>query len=123
MGRGKASKTKLSYLFGLNLILNKLRALVISVKEGTPSDDDLEKLADMLADNWTKLGRRLGFEQARITAYHKENERLSEKAFKMLMDWKQSKGSDGTYQNLYDALCHKFVKCKHVAEEVCVEGN
>ena len=83
MRRGKASKTKLTYLFGLNLILNKLRALVISVKKGTPSDDDLGELADMLGHNWENVGRRLGFEQARITSYHKENERLSEKAFKM----------------------------------------
>ena len=77
----------------------------------------------MLGDNWEKVGRRLGFEQARITAYHKENERSSEKAFKMLLDWKQSKGPDGTYQDLYDALCHKLVNCKLIAEEVCVGGN
>ena len=123
MRRGKASKTKLTYLFGLNLILNKLRALVISVKKGTPSDDDLEELSNMLGHNWENVGRRLGFEQARITSYHKENEKLSEKAFKMLLDWKQSKGSDGTYQDLYDALSHKLVKCKHIAEEVCAKGN
>lgn len=73
----------------------------------------------MLADNWEKVGRRLGFDQAKIIAYHKENEKLSEKAFKMLLDWKQSKGSDGTYQDLYDALCHKLVKCKRIAEEIC----
>lgn len=101
------------------MILNKLRALVISVKEGIPSDDDLEELADMLADNWEKVGRRLGFDQAKIIAYHKENEKLSEKAFNMLLDWKQSKGSDGTYQDLYDALCHKLVKCKLIAEKIC----
>ena len=75
----------------------------------------------MLGHNWENVGRRLGFEQARITSYHKENEKLSEKAFKMLLDWKQSKGSDGTYLDLYDALCHKLVKCKLIAEEVCCE--
>ena len=123
MGRGKASKTKLRYHFGLNLILNKLRTVVISVKTGTPSDDDLEELANMLAENWQKVGRRLGIDQARITAYHKENEKLSEKAFKMLLDWKQSKGSDGTYQDLYDALCHKLVKCKLIAEDVCCDSQ
>lgn len=104
-------------------MLNKLRVLVISVKAGTPSDDDLEELADKLSDDWEKVGRRLGFEQARITAYHKENERLSEKAFKMLLDWKKSKGSDATYQDLYDALCHKLVKCKLIAEEVCCHSQ
>ena len=123
MGRGKASKTKLRYHFVLNLMRNKLCALVISVKAGTPSDDDLEELAVMLGDDWEKLGRRLGFEQARLTAHHKENERLSEKAFKMLLDWKKSKGSDGTYQDLYDALCHKLVKCKRIAEKICFDNQ
>ena len=104
-------------------MLNKLRALVISVKKGTPSDDDLEKLADKLADKWQKVGRRLGIDHARITAYHKENEQLSEKAFKMLWDWKQSKGSDGTYQDLYDALCHELVKCKLIAQDVCCDNQ
>ena len=100
-------------------MLNKLRALVISVKEGIPSDDDLEELADMLADKWEKVGRRLGFDRAKLIAYHKENEKLSEKAFNMLLDWKQSKGSDGTYRDLYNALRHKLVDCKLIAEKIC----
>ena len=100
-------------------MLNVLCAFAVSVKAGPPSDYDLEELSLKIADNWERLGRRLGFDRARITAYHRENEKLSEKAFNMLMDWKQSKGSDGTYQVLYDALCHKFVNCKGIAEKIC----
>ena len=101
-------------------MLNILFTLAIPVvKAGIPSDDDLEWLSLKLADKWDKLGRRLGFDQARIIAYNKENDGLSEKAFKMLMDWKQSKGSAGTYQVLYNALCHQFVNCKRIAEEIC----
>ena len=100
-------------------MLNVLCAFAISVKAGPPSDDDLEELSLKLADNWERLGRRLGFDRARITAYHRESEKLSDKAFNMLMDWKQSKGSDGTYQVLYDALCHEFVNCKGIAEKIC----
>ena len=73
----------------------------------------------MLGGHWEKLGRRLGFDRAKITAFHKENERLSEKAYEMLMDWKQKEGSDGTYQVLYDALCHRLVGCKRIAEQIC----
>ena len=123
-GSGRATQN-LDNIFGLNLVSSVLCTLVISVKAGSPSDDDLEELAYLLHDNWNRLGRRLGFAQARIIAYHKENEKLSDKAIKMLMDWKQSKGSDGTYQVLYDALCHNLVNCKRIAQEICLsqEGN
>ena len=90
-----------------------------TVKVGYPSDDELEELSIMLSDNWEKLGRRLGFSQARITAFHKENEKLSDKAYAMLMAWKEREGSDGTYKVLYDALCHKLVRCKRIAEKIC----
>ena len=101
-------------------MLNILFTLAIPViKAGVPSDDDLEGLSLMLADKWEQLGRRLGFDQARIIAYRKENEKLAEKAFNMLMDWKQSEASAGTYQVLYNALCHQFVNCKSIAEKIC----
>lgn len=73
----------------------------------------------MLSDNWKAFGRRLGFVQARITAFDKENVKLSDKAYAMLMEWKEREGSDGTYKVLYDALCHKLVGCKLIAEKIC----
>ena len=96
-----------------------LFSFTISVKAGCPSDDELEELSMKLGDNWKKLGGRLGFDKAKLTAFHKENEKLAEKAYEMLMDWKQREGSEGTYQVLYDALCHDFVGCKGLAETFC----
>ena len=93
--------------------------LFFTVKVGCPSEDELEELSIMLSDNWGKFGRRLGFAQARITAFHKENEKLSDKAYAMLMEWKEREGSDGNYKVLYDALCHKLVNCKRIAEKIC----
>lgn len=72
-----------------------------------------------LGDKWEKLGRHLGFDRARRTAYHKENEKLDEKAYNMLMDWKEREGSAATYQVLYNALCKDVVACKGLAEELC----
>lgn len=62
---------------------------------------------------------RLGFDRARVTAYHKESEKLADKAYNMLMDWKQREGSAATYQVLYDALCHPRVEYKNLAEQFC----
>ena len=74
-----------------------------------------------LPDCWDKLGRRLGFDQARIIAFHKENEKCNEKAFAMLMEWKKREGSAGTYKVLLDALCHHLVGCKALAEHFCLD--
>ena len=95
------------------------------MKAGSPSDDDLEELAYMLYDNWERLGRRLGFDQATMTVLDKENAKVSEKALRMLIHWRLRMGSHGTYQVLYDALCHKLVNCKRIAQEICLsqEGN
>lgn len=90
-----------------------------SVKIGQPEDDELEELSDAIADKWEKLARRLGFGRAKVISFHKENEKLAEKAYNMLMDWKQKEGSAGTYQVLYNALCHRLVGCRDLAEEFC----
>lgn len=95
------------------------------MKEGSPSDYELEKLSSLIAGDWKRLGHRLKLEEPRIVAFHKENEMLSEKAFKMLLYWKHSMGSDGTYQVLYDALCHELIARRDIAEQFCLsqEGN
>jgi len=70
-----------------------------------------------LADKWNKLALHLKFDRARITAYHKENEKWEEKAYNMLMDWKQREGRDGTYQVLYDAMCR--IELADLAGDIC----
>lgn len=74
------------------------------VKAGSPSDDELKELAYMLYDNWERLGRRLGFDQATMTVLDKENAKVSEKALRMLIHWRLRMGSHGTYQVLYAFL-------------------
>ena len=79
-----------------------------------------------LAGKWKTLGRRLGFSPAAIRNYDGDNPKLADKAFNMLIDWKQGQGSKATYTVLNDALCHKLVNCKLLAEQFCcdkTEGN
>ncbi|KAL9978319.1 hypothetical protein ACROYT_G015819 [Oculina patagonica] len=70
------------------------------VKDGNPSDDELEKLSRKLGDKWEELGRRLGIDQSELTAFERENMRLFDKAHRMLMSWRQREGSAATYQDL-----------------------
>jgi len=86
---------------------------------GTPSNDELEELSQRIAEAWKPLGRRLKIEEGKLTCFDNENKVYSEKAFKMLLHWKERDGSSATYSVLYDALCHKLVNKKLLAEEFC----
>ena len=94
-------------------------SFAVSVKEGCPSDEELEELSVSIGNTWKKLGRRLKFKDETITGFDKENEEYSEKAYQMLLAWKRREGSAATYQVLHQALCHKLVNHRNLAEYCC----
>ena len=104
--------------FLLLLIFTFMRFFGAAVKEGIPSDEDLELLSVKVV-KWKTLGRRLIIEEAELTAINQENEGLSEKAYAMLKKWKQKNASEATYRCLYDALCHILMKRRDLAQEIC----
>ena len=89
------------------------------VKAGGPSNDKLEGLSLELGEKWEELGRRLGFNQAAIENFDRNNRGLAKKAFKMLLTWKQKEGRKATNTVLYNALRHKLVKRSDLAEGFC----
>ena len=91
------------------------------VKDGEPTDLELEYLSRELAEKWDTLARRLEVNPAAITDFGKPNEGLAAKAFKILQAWQQKEGSKATYKALYDALCHDLVECRRQAEKFCCE--
>ena len=91
------------------------------VKDGKPLDEELQYLSRELAGKWKTLGRRLGFNEAAIDDFDQANKELAEKAYKMLMAWKQKVGCEATYKVLYYTLCHKLVECKLLAEQYCCD--
>ena len=107
-----------------NCLLKHCNRPILSVKKGTPSDEDLEELSQQIGKSWRPLGRRLQFTEAELIAFHKDNQdEYSEKAYQMLLRWKSRDGKDATYQVLYDALDHKLVKEKRLAEEICCDWH
>lgn len=83
--------------------------ILFTVKCGTPTNDELDMLSERLGDDWVPLARRLLPEDtanAKIQKFDSENRKLEEKAYQMLLNWKQSNGGDATYQVLYNALCN-----------------
>lgn len=90
-----------------------------SLKEGLPSKDELEEIAHKIGETWIKLGRRLEVEDAILEDIEQRYKGLDERAYHTLKHWKQEKGSKATYQILNDALQHKVVQRKDLAEQYC----
>ena len=98
--------------------------LSVAVEDGTPKKYDLERLAEEIVAKWEELGRRLlDNNEAELYAIDHQNEKLSKKAYKMLLKWKEAKGSDATFQVLREALCHHLVNRRDLAERYCLVNN
>lgn len=106
----------------ISISVNMTRLIMISVKHGTPSDDELVELSEYLHGNWGSLGQQLKIREEKLAGFRQENERHSEAAYQMLLHWKHRDASAATYQVLYNALCHKLVNLKVLAQEFCCEG-
>ena len=89
------------------------------MKTDGPSWDELEVLGIQIGARWKKLGRRLGIEDAVLYEIDLVNEELSQKGYQLLRRWRAQKGSDATYQALYDALTNRFVGRSDLAEKYC----
>ena len=98
---------------------NNLLFFIPGMKDGVPKDKDLHLLSRKVVEYWKDLARCLDFKEPEIEAFHKENEELTEKALKMLLQWKAKYGSRATYRALYDALCHECVGQMELAEKYC----
>ena len=90
----------------------------VELKEGTPQNDELEQLANETGDSWKKLARRLNLE-LRIPDIDDQNKQLSEKAYQMLLEWKQRNAVNATYEKLFEALKHNLVGRRDLAEKYC----
>ena len=98
---------------------------VLSVKIGTPIDNELEELAHYIHsddNSWKTLAGRLNIKKSQITSIDHAYKTLSEKAYNMLLHWKRGNGSHATYQVLYNALADDLVKLQELAQKYCCEN-
>ena len=94
---------------------------MILVKQRVPTDEDLQWLSQKL-ERWKPVGRGLKIEEAKLTTFDYENKECSEKAYKMLLHWKEKNGSSATIKILHNALCHQTVNRTDLAEKLST-GN
>lgn len=88
-------------------------------KEGTVTNSDIQELSLKLGQSWKSLARTLKFGEAELTGVDYTQRRLCEKAYYMLMRWKQRDGSTATYSVLYEALLHPLIQRRELAENIC----
>ena len=72
-----------------------------------PNERDLQALAKDIITNWKSLGRELEISHKEIMKIHKDNinhDDIEEKAFAMLVRWKELKATNATYGTLKGAL-------------------
>ena len=100
------------------MVFRKL--FLFSVKQGTPTNDELEKLGKEIAEKWMQLGRRLRVEEPKLRDIEQSHRQLCEKGYNMLLAWKQKNGSAATYEILNAALQHELVQRRDLAEQFCL---
>ena len=93
------------------------------IKDGVVATDELESLSVGLGTSWKALARRLWFSSAEIDGLDHAAVKHRDKAYRMLMRWKEREGSKATYQVLYHALSHKYIQLRELAERVCIDAR
>ena len=97
---------------------------LFAVKQGTPTNYELEVLGEQIAENWKRLGRRLHINEHKLQEINECHHQQSERGYHMLEHWKHVGGSAATYQALCDALKHELVQRPDLAEQFCyIHGN
>ena len=93
--------------------------LLAEIKGGSPTLNELLRLSRTISNKWKDLGRWLNFDEAQITEHDNYNDTFSEKAYQLLMAWKQREALAATYLVLYKALSE--VERRDLAEEFCCQ--
>lgn len=94
---------------------------LVAIRKGIPDNELLERLARKIPNHWKTLGRRLEMKEADLDSIDKEKDQCCEKAYKMLMTWKEAKGDEATFPTLSKALCHDLVDRKDLAGTLCCD--
>lgn len=82
------------------------KCLFPDIPSTPPSEDMLEELSKDITGYWRHLGRKLKVPNSKLESIHKDHvsySDIAEKAFAMLMEWKESNDKN-TLKDLYNSL-------------------
>lgn len=91
-----------------------------SSKTGTPTTDDLLRVAHELGTSWKMLGRTLKIPEPELEHIEVDNPQDQfERCYSVLKRWTEVFGSAATYECLARALQHPMVGRGKLAEKYC----
>ncbi len=92
------------------------------IKRGTPTDEELQNLAEEVPGDWKKIGRAAGLEEKHLNRIEIDNpDNVCERAFAMLYKWKEQQGRKASYENLAKVLDHELVERRDLVEKFCCD--
>ena len=78
-------------------------------------------MANDLGKEWMWVGRLLGLEDTTLDDIKESHDKLYECSYEMLLSWSQKNAAQATYHWLAQALLHRAVDMREIAEKYCIE--
>ena len=78
-------------------------------------------MANDLGKEWMWVGRLLGLEDTTLDDIKESHDKLYECSYEMLLSWTQKNSAQATYHWLAQALLHREVGMREIAEKYCIE--
>lgn len=131
MGR-KATYRKLAAAFNDQLVQRPALVKTFSsdtpdnniwmIKKGTPTEQELQRLAEEIPEDWKRLGRAVGLKEKHLKIIEIDNpDNVFERALATLFKWKEKQGQEATYQKLATALDDELVQRRDLVETFCCD--
>ena len=97
-----------------------LLLFVVEVKPGIPEENELHALANDVSQFWKKLGRELRVAESKLSQLDVGLQQdVYEKAYQMLLHWRETRDDQATYQILYSALTSTVVGRNDLGKKYC----
>lgn len=92
------------------------------IKKGTPTEQELQRLAEEIPEDWKRLGRAVGLKEKHLKIIEIDNpDNVFERALATLFKWKEKQGQEATYQKLATALDDELVQRRDLVETFCCD--
>ena len=89
---------------------------------GTPTEQELQRLAEEIPEDWKRLGRAVGLKEKHLKIIEIDNpDDVFERALATLFKWREKQGQEATYQKLARALDDELVQRRDLVETFCCD--
>ncbi|KAJ7380902.1 hypothetical protein OS493_004485 [Desmophyllum pertusum] len=89
---------------------------------GTPTDQELQRLAEEIPEDWKRIGRAVGLKEKHLKIIEIDHaDDVCERALATLYKWQEKQGQEATYERLAQALDDELVQRRDLVEIFCCD--